>query len=66
MGCTSKTNSASTSSATAVDGDEEALDAANIEIPSAHRSLYAGQATAPFPIRIVEDVAASAWEAVAG
>ena len=30
------------------------FDAENIEIPFPHRSLYAGEATAPFPIRIVQ------------
>ncbi len=32
---------------------KERFDAENIEIPFPHRSLYAGAATAPFPIRIV-------------
>ena len=31
-----------------------AFDRAGIEIPFPHRSLYAGSATAPFPVRIVE------------
>jgi small-conductance mechanosensitive channel len=33
---------------------KEALDAAGIEIPFPHRSLYAGEATEPFPVRIVD------------
>ncbi len=32
---------------------KEAFDAAGIEIPFPHRSLYAGEATAPFPVRII-------------
>ncbi len=32
-----------------------AFDAAGIEIPFPHRSLYAGEATGPFPVRIVSD-----------
>lgn len=32
---------------------KEAFDAADIEIPFPHRSLYAGSETAPFPITIV-------------
>jgi len=34
---------------------KRAFDAEGIEIPFPHRSLYAGEATAPFPIRIVDD-----------
>ena len=34
---------------------KERLDAEGIEIPFPHHSLYAGEATAPFPIRIVAD-----------
>ncbi|GAB6043598.1 mechanosensitive ion channel family protein [Endothiovibrio diazotrophicus] len=33
---------------------KEAFDAAGIEIPFPHRSLYTGEASAPFPIRIVD------------
>lgn len=32
-----------------------AFDAANIEIPFPHRTLYAGSETPPFPVRIVSD-----------
>lgn len=32
-----------------------AFDAAGIEIPFPHRSLYTGEATRPFPIRLVQD-----------
>jgi small-conductance mechanosensitive channel len=32
---------------------KQAFDAAGIEIPFPHRSLYAGEVTHPFPIRIV-------------
>lgn len=34
---------------------KEAFDAEGIEIPFPHRSLYAGSATAPFPVRVVTD-----------
>lgn len=34
---------------------KERLDAEGIEIPFPHQSLYAGEATAPFPIRIVTE-----------
>ncbi len=34
---------------------KERFDAEGIEIPFPHRSLYAGSATAPFPIRIVHE-----------
>jgi small-conductance mechanosensitive channel len=34
---------------------KEAFDAAGIEIPFPHRSLYAGAATAPLPVRVVPD-----------
>lgn len=34
---------------------KEAFDAAGIEIPFPHRSLYSGSETAPFPIRIVAE-----------
>lgn len=34
---------------------KEALDAAKIEIPYPHRTLYAGEATKPFPVRLVDD-----------
>jgi len=33
---------------------KEALDAAGIEIPFPHRTLYVGAETAPFPVRVVE------------
>ncbi|MBU0678325.1 MAG: mechanosensitive ion channel family protein [Verrucomicrobia bacterium] len=36
---------------------KERLDAEGIEIPFPHRTLYAGAATAPFPVRVVEDPA---------
>jgi len=36
-----------------------ALDEAGIEIPFPHRTLYAGSATEPFPIRLVRDEPAS-------
>lgn len=36
---------------------KRAFDAAGIEIPFPHRSLYAGEATKPFPITIVEAAA---------
>ena len=32
-----------------------AFDAANIEIPFPHRTLYAGEETRPFPVRIVDE-----------
>jgi small-conductance mechanosensitive channel len=35
---------------------KERFDEEGIEIPFPHRSLYAGEATKPFPIRIVNDV----------
>ena len=35
------------------------FDEENIEIPFPHRSLYAGEVTAPFPIRIVNDTGSS-------
>jgi small-conductance mechanosensitive channel len=34
---------------------KEAFDAAGIEIPFPHRSLYTGEVTRPFPIRLVQD-----------
>ncbi len=39
---------------------KERLDREGIEIPFPHQALYAGQATAPFPIRIVGDAGGSA------
>ena len=39
---------------------KERFDAAGIEIPFPHRSLYTGSETAPFPIRIVSDTETSA------
>lgn len=33
---------------------KQALDGAGIEIPFPHRSLYAGEATKPFPVQLVE------------
>lgn len=39
-----------------------AFDAADIEIPFPHTSLYAGAATAPFPIRIVDGSAPASAE----
>ena len=38
---------------------KKAFDAAGIEIPFPHHSLYTGEATRPFPVTLVEDVAAS-------
>lgn len=37
-----------------------AFDEAGIEIPFPHRTLYAGSATEPFPVRVVEDPDAAA------
>ncbi len=34
---------------------KEALDAAGIEIPFPHQSIYVGEATKPFPVRMVRD-----------
>jgi small-conductance mechanosensitive channel len=34
---------------------KEAFDEAGIEIPFPHRSLYTGEATDPFPVRVVDD-----------
>jgi small-conductance mechanosensitive channel len=34
---------------------KQAFDEAGIEIPFPHRSLYAGEATQPFPVRLVRD-----------
>ena len=39
-----------------------AFDAAGIEIPFPHRSLYAGSATEPFPVRVVADTSQPATE----
>lgn len=36
-------------------GIKEAFDAANIEIPFPHRTLFTGTATEPYPVRIVSD-----------
>lgn len=33
---------------------KQTLDAADVEIPFPHRTLYAGAATAPFPVQVVE------------
>ncbi|MFU8817033.1 MAG: mechanosensitive ion channel family protein [Pseudomonadales bacterium] len=41
---------------------KRAFDEAGIEIPFPHRSLYAGEATKPFPITIVDSAAASPQE----
>jgi small-conductance mechanosensitive channel len=41
---------------------KEAFDAAGIEIPFPHRSLYAGSLTDPFPVRIVTEVRPSATD----
>lgn len=38
---------------------KRAFDEAGIEIPFPHRSLYAGSATEPFPVRVVESAAPS-------
>ena len=34
-----------------------AFDAAGIEIPFPHRSIYAGSVTGPFPVRIIDNPA---------
>ena len=34
---------------------KEAFDAAGIEIPFPHRTLYAGSETQPLPVRVVDD-----------
>lgn len=39
---------------------KQAFDTAGIEIPFPHRSLYAGSATEPFPVRLVDGVADAA------
>jgi small-conductance mechanosensitive channel len=36
---------------------KKAFDAAGIEIPFPHRSLYAGSVTQPFPVRVVDEEA---------
>jgi small-conductance mechanosensitive channel len=45
---------------------KERFDAAGIEIPFPHRSLYAGTDTAPFPIRIVSESAGDGGSCVTG
>lgn len=42
---------------------KEAFDAAGIEIPFPHRSLYTGEVTKPFPIRLVSDAEPTESEA---
>ena len=36
---------------------KQAFDAAGVEIPFPHRSLYAGSMTDPFPVRVVSEAA---------
>ena len=45
---------------------KSALDAAGIEIPFPHRTLYAGAITDPFPVRVVEGPGTSAGWAILG
>lgn len=45
---------------------KKAFDAAGIEIPFPHRSLYAGSATEPFPVRVVDPLSAGVPSAETG